>query len=224
VDPLLTLAFDHAFASIEGHDGPLVPFVLVDGAKRELLRVVVGDSAEAQAAGRRLARERAATASGYALAYEAYVRAGGERRDAIVVETASAGDAEARLFVQAFERQGTTHVRLGEPTAVGARRSALLPVDPFALDWGSITPDVVSKDETAIHVVNHALGDDVAIERTLRFVAARMALFARHLPPTMRQAVIVDDRGQAVSSRARSRIRERLGGDAAFVRFLGEES
>jgi hypothetical protein len=93
--------------------------------------------------------------------------------------------------------------------------------DPFAYDWGPITPDGI-KDNVAIHIVTHELGTRDGIERTIRFVSARVSQFERHLPRGMKQGVIVDDRGQELPLQARERLRNGLPSRLAFVKFFTE--
>jgi hypothetical protein len=219
MNALARKALEHAFFSIEGHEDPLIPFVMVERADGvDLLRLVVNDSAAAQSMGRKLARERAPHARGYALAYEGYLRLSGERKDAMIVEAAMAGEGAAQVVAQIFER-GKSCARLGEPLVLPAIPSALEPVDPFSLGWGGITPDIVSRDNVAIHVINHALGTGAEIERTVRFVRARMKLFRRALPPEMPQAIMVDDRGRELALATKAQLRKELGAESAFVKF-----
>jgi hypothetical protein len=95
-------------------------------------------------------------------------------------------------------------------------------VDPFALDWGSITPDSISRDGVAIHTIAHDLATPAGLSRTLRFVDARVALFARHLPDGTKQGVIFDDRGQDLPAQTRDALRAGLPAHLAFVRFMSE--
>jgi hypothetical protein len=56
-------------------------------------------------------------------------------------------------------------------------------LDPFELDWGAATPELVSKDRRlALQVVNHDLTDPVNVRRT-----------ARDRPVGWRQRVVIDD-------------------------------
>jgi hypothetical protein len=94
-------------------------------------------------------------------------------------------------------------------------------LDPFAHDWGHITPDWI-KDNVAIHIVTHEVGTPNGIDRTVRFVSARIALFERHLPSGMKQGVIIDDRGQELPPHAREHLRNGLPHRLAFVKFFTE--
>jgi hypothetical protein len=93
--------------------------------------------------------------------------------------------------------------------------------DPLAFDWGPITPDGI-KDNVAYHIVAHDVGTPNGIERTIRFVSARVNWFERHLPSSVRQGVLVDDRGQELPPHARERLRNGLPSRLAFVKFFTE--
>src|SRR5262245_30493780 len=83
---LIAEALDHGFSSIEDLGGPLIPFVLLDhGDRQELTRMVVDDSASALARGSAMILAAPPSALRYALTYDAYLRIGDERYDAIFV-------------------------------------------------------------------------------------------------------------------------------------------
>jgi hypothetical protein len=80
----------------------------------------------------------------------------------------------------------------------------------------------LTRDGIAIHTIAHELGSTSGVERTIRFINARYTLFTRHLPAGMKQAAIVDDRGQNLSTQTRERLRAGLPSELAFVRFFTE--
>ncbi|MBN8603013.1 MAG: hypothetical protein J0M26_18395 [Planctomycetes bacterium] len=90
-------------------------------------------------------------------------------------------------------------------------------MNPLDLDWGTATPEFVSRDSsTAIHVINHALENDVQLNRNMSFIRGRIAFFARQLPSGMKQHVIFDDRGQNIPSSIRDSLREAFTSIASF--------
>lgn len=132
--------------------------------------------------------------------------------EALVYETARRGDPLALRWAQPLSGNGALE-------ELPSARSAFEPVEPSLLDWGSVRPDRVSHDGLqAVHVVNHELSAD-NLERTTRFLAARLAHHRRHLPPECRQRVWVDDRGQQVLPRLRQQLRARLQNDCEAVLF-----
>lgn len=91
------------------------------------------------------------------------------------------------------------------------------PIDPLDLEWGTATPELVNSDSgVAVHVVNHSLLDSGQLERNVIFLRSRIAFFERHLPPGMRQHVILDDRGQNIPAQIRQSLRAALETIASF--------
>lgn len=203
--------------------GASLPFALVVGpeGRIECLTIVTDRSDKAAWLGRRLVRERSASARAYAIATDAFVRRGDERLDAVVVEAARRGEAFARVTAQPYAVGGGRATRLGEPVSLGERPSELEPWDPWSLDWGPITPDVYSESQRlAVHVVNHRLDSEENVARTIRFVRARVRHHAPHLPPGTSQLVHYDDRGQSIPESTRERLRQ--ASSAAQARFTSE--
>ncbi|HEY3448186.1 MAG TPA: hypothetical protein VGK67_17655 [Myxococcales bacterium] len=210
---------EHALASIEG-GGPLIPIVVLDlGTSKELLRVVVASSEQAQLQGHKLIRARS-DAKAYCSVTDVYASTKAGRQDALLIEQARRDCPRAELFLQLLDDQG---LRVGELQPFGTTVSAFEPVDPHDLDWGAIQPDIVTRDDVAVHVVNHnfAVRENEAL--TVRFVCARMRHYKMHLPPEVRQAVHVDDRGQSLGADQSARIRAAFEKEGAvFVKFSTE--
>lgn len=106
-DDLMELVFaalDHGVESVTD-GGPLVPFVLVEGAEgRELTRFVADTLEEGQAR----AREHAAAsgAERVAVAYDGYLTVQGERSDAVFVEAQERGTDATAIFAQRYRPGG----------------------------------------------------------------------------------------------------------------------
>jgi len=95
-------------------------------------------------------------------------------------------------------------------------------MNPLDLEWGTATPEFVSKDSTtAIHVINHSLTDDHQLGINLAFIRGRVAFFARHLPAGMKQHIIFDDRGQQIPATIRDAFRASVQSIASFE-FISE--
>jgi hypothetical protein len=111
-DELMNLIFtgiDHGIESVRD-GGPLVPFVLVEHEGQVALRrIVVGDPFELEASVEQAAvsaREAAAEAADrVVLVYDAYLRMGDERFDAIYAEGAEDG-ALAAVIAQRYKPKG----------------------------------------------------------------------------------------------------------------------
>lgn len=89
--------------------------------------------------------------------------------------------------------------------------------DPFALDWGAVTPELANHEQrTAVHVLNHALSSSADRERTIRFLNGRLAWYRTQLPPGWAQRVNLDDRGQTIDASGRGEIRQAVQGAAAL--------
>ena len=90
------------------------------------------------------------------------------------------------------------------------------------LDWGTVTADFVNEStNTVVHVCNHELGSEAAIDRTVRFLIGRIRWFDTYLKP-FRHEVKIDDRGQNIRAKQRRKIRKALADYAADVRFFSE--
>jgi hypothetical protein len=217
----LALSFDRL-----GSDGQMLPFALVVGAgdATECLTIVTDRSDKAAYLGRRLVRERARTTVEYAIATDAYVRRNDERLDAVIVEVGKHGEPSAQVLAQPYRMSDGRAQRVGSPLSMGSRPSELEAWDPHSLDWGAITPDVfVEAQKLAVHVVNHNFESDENVERTVRFLRARIRHHAPHLPPGASQLVHYDDRGQSLTSGARTSLAYGIGAHIP-VRFTSEGS
>ncbi|WP_394834967.1 hypothetical protein LVJ94_51555 [Pendulispora rubella] len=215
----LALAFDHLASGEE-----MLPFVLIVGQRgaTECIAIVTDRGDKAAYLGRRLVRERAEGALGYAIVTDAYVRRGRQRLDAIVVEASKRGKDSASVLAQPYEIIGGAAQRLGESLHFGSRPSELDAWDPHSLDWGPITPDMYVKEQAlAVHAVNHNLESDENFERTLRFLRARIRHHAPHLPHGSSQLVYYNDHGQLLTVDKRLALRARLG-ENVQVRFTSE--
>src|SRR5690349_21057711 len=96
-------------------------------------------------------------------------------------------------------------------------------MNPLDMTWTKATVDLINeKVNTAIHVMNHELGRDSALERTIQFSLGRMEWFRRQLPAGCTQGIWFDDRGQNLSAVARIRIRRALEPHAVSVKFMSE--
>lgn len=199
--PLFASAsLDQAFAAI-ATGGSLIPFVnLARGDQTLSITIVTTSSDQAFVLGHEAVRRHADGARAYCLVVDAYVRVDGERSDAFVIEYGELDRPTAQRYAQPYRATANGPERLGELQLVGEVPSALEPVDPFALDWGPITPDLFHEQkQIAVHVVNHALGDDESRTRTMRFLEARILRFAENLPEGCQQIVLVEDRRDDVS-------------------------
>ena len=84
-------------------------------------------------------------------------------------------------------------------------------MNPLALTWSTATPELSNHTrQIAIHVINHDLASPVSVNRTIRFVTARIAYFSTQLPKGWQQAIRIDDRGQEMAPSERERLRSAL--------------
>ena len=98
-------------------------------------------------------------------------------------------------------------------------------VDPYSLDWGTLTADLFSDEgKEAAHVVNHDLRSDANRARTLRFLRARLYWFGRQLPAGTSQRILIDDRGQHLNESQRGEIRSALESSDVLVTFASEKA
>jgi hypothetical protein len=211
----LAVAFDRL-----GTGGQMLPFALVvgEGDLAECLTIVTDRSDKAQYLGRRLVRETAGAARKYAIATDAYVRRDGERLDAVIIETCERSKPSATVLAQPYRMAGEVAQPLGDPLSLGVRPSELDAWDPHSLDWGAITPDrYVEAQKLAVHIVNHNFESTENVERTVRFLRARVRHHAPHLPEDSSQLVHYDARGQSLTDSARAALGEI--GDNVDVRF-----
>ena len=206
-----------AIASIPPDDGPVFPFALASTAGvLQHTTIVTSNSHKAMATGRRMVLE--ARADEYAIVVDTYIRVEGERFDALFIEY---GDRDvARVIAQRYRRAPGVEL-VGEPLDVERRPSAIVPLDPFELSWGGVTPDMYNKTENrAVHVVNHELQSSEHIARTARFLRARARVFRTALPPNCKQTAFIDDRGQTV---ARAELTSALGTDLDII-YMSERA
>jgi hypothetical protein len=147
--------------------GRLVPFahlVETDGPVSQVA-IVTRSSDHALHMGRRFVRDRAGGLDEYAIVVDAHLRIEGQRHDALLVEVGTRTEKVANVTGHVYTRGPDGRpASSGAPIAYEGRPSALVPFDPFALDWGAVTPDRWNP------------GDAHAI----RFVHARARYLARH--------------------------------------------
>jgi hypothetical protein len=205
-----------------GSGGQMLPFALVVGhGKIECLTIVTDRSDKASFVGRRLVRQRGSGADEYAIVTDAYIRQASERLDAILVELGERGRSTAEVLAQPYRMVNGAAERLGAPVPLGSRPSELEAWDPHSLDWGPVTPDIyVEARKLAVHAVNHDFESDENVERTVRFLRARVRHHSPHLPPGTSQLIHYDDRGQSLSRASRAKL-ERIG-DGIEVRFTSD--
>lgn len=219
---------DHALAAALaslGH-GPMLPFALfvgLDGAM-ECLTIATDASNKALFLGRRLVRAKRETLRAYAIVTDAYVRREEQRVDAIIVEVSARGQPVAWVGAQPYRIVAAGEATwVGERLSLGSRPSELEAWDPHTLDWGDVAPDLYNEQRRlAAYVVNHDLQTAGNVQRTLRFLRARLRHHRRHLPQGAGQMVIYDDRGQLV----RDETRRALGAlpDGVGISFLSARS
>lgn len=95
-------------------------------------------------------------------------------------------------------------------------------MNPLDLEWGTATPEFISRDSTtAIHVINHSLTDHDQLARNIAFIRGRVAFFSRQLPVGMKQHIILDDRGQQIPPSIREEFRQSVRTIASFE-FMSE--
>ncbi len=93
-------------------------------------------------------------------------------------------------------------------------------LNPTALDWGAITPEFVNQERgVAVHVLSHILESSADKRRSITFLNGRIRWFSLHLPEGWQQHVMIDDRGQYLTSTDRSFIAQGVLG-AADVQFM----
>jgi hypothetical protein len=70
-------------------------------------------------------------------------------------------------------------------------------MDPYSLDWGTITPEGFSSDKNiALHVFNFFLKDEENRSLSIKFIAGKVKWYSTHLPEDCSQIIRVDARGQ----------------------------
>jgi hypothetical protein len=189
--------------------GGIVPFAIVNGPTVRVTSMITAHRSDtAMNLGRRFVRQHAAGCTDYVIVVDEYMRIGGERHDALMVESGTHGSTAA--IVHAHLYAGAAWTR--PPMPVMQRPSAL--IDPFDLRWGeAINPDLFDPDANlAIHAISHALESDAAVTRTIRFLRARIRYHDRGLPPGMRQVVAINDHHQAITAANRRRLRDAFPG------------
>ncbi len=96
-------------------------------------------------------------------------------------------------------------------------------MSPGGLSWGRATVEYASDSRMiALHIFAHSLESPLAVERTIRFVIARLAWHSTQLPKGFSSWVAFDDRGQAISEDVRAALRSALGLHVARVAFMSE--
>jgi hypothetical protein len=118
---LLFLALDHAVDSIRGSEGPLIPFVMSEAqGKRALQRYVAERLEDSVARARVAARQLAAEADRWALAWDGYLtHKETGRTDALFVEAGQRGKGFTVLMAQRYRRSASGFETIGNPTLCG---------------------------------------------------------------------------------------------------------
>ncbi|GEM_PF-4290349 len=217
---------DVVLALVESAD-EITPFVFAERAEGNVhATIVTANSARAMILGRRMVRDQLAEATAYAIVCDSFVRIEGVRHDAVLIEHAARGELTAEIVAYPY-RATEDGLSIGEAVPFQRRPTALVPLDPHALDWGPIIPDLYNAGlNKAAHSVTHRLDTDDAVDRTIRFLGARARMFARHLPPTPPpgQLAFIDLRGQTVPEARRARLTNGLAGVMEEVKLMTEDN
>lgn len=99
---VIFLALDHGVDSVRASDGPLTPFAVTEGSKRELTRFAAEQLEEAVARARAFVAQASLETSFYAIAHDGYITVEGQKFDAILVEGGERGTPKALLFAQRY--------------------------------------------------------------------------------------------------------------------------
>ena len=99
---LVFLALDHGVDSVR-NSGPLIPFLLTEGDKKDLQRFVTERLEEGVARAQEAASSLDADTQAYAIAHDGYITVEGARYDAILVEAAERGSPTGFLFAQRYK-------------------------------------------------------------------------------------------------------------------------
>ena len=90
------------------------------------------------------------------------------------------------------------------------------------MDWGSFTPEF-SKENEMVHVFNHFISTDEAVERTILFIINRIKWCNTYLHNEFNHTVVIDDLGQNITDKTREHIRDAIKDYTTSFRFASEE-
>lgn len=77
------------------------------------------------------------------------------------------------------------------------KKKKSISVSPFDLDWGEVTPDLISAEKSEyINISNHRLTSDFGKELSPIYTAGRIVWYTKHIPPTYKPLILLDIRGQ----------------------------
>ena len=100
---VIFLALDHGIESVRASGGPLIPFVITEGSKRELNRFAVERLEDGIIKAREFVVKAHAEVTFYAIAHDGYITLEGRKFDAILVEGGERGNPQSLLFAQRYE-------------------------------------------------------------------------------------------------------------------------
>jgi len=100
---LVSLALDHGIESVKASGGPLTPFAVTEGEKRELHRFALEQLEDALAKARDFVDKANQEIIFYAIAHDGFITVEGKKHDAILVEGGERGTLKALLFAQRYE-------------------------------------------------------------------------------------------------------------------------
>jgi hypothetical protein len=96
-------------------------------------------------------------------------------------------------------------------------------MDPLSLDWGAATAEFANEEKNAAtHILVHNIATPERADRSARFAIARVACFAKKMPPGGTQEVWFDDREQAVPAEVKKSIKDRVTPHVAGLMFFSE--
>lgn len=99
---VIFLALDHGVDSVRASGGPLIPFAVTEGSKRELNRFATEQLEEAVAKVRAFVDQVSPEISFYAIAHDGYITMEGQKFGSILVEGGERGKPKALLFAQRY--------------------------------------------------------------------------------------------------------------------------
>jgi hypothetical protein len=100
---VIFFALDHGIESVRASGGPLIPFVIIEGSKRELNRFVLERLEDALARACEFVAGASVDAAFHAIAYDEYITVEGNKFDSILVEGGERGRPKSLLFAQRYQ-------------------------------------------------------------------------------------------------------------------------
>ncbi len=100
---VIFLALDHGIDSVRASGGPLIPFTITEGSKRELNRFATEQLEEAVAKARAFVEEASSEVIFYAVSHDGFITVEGRKFDSILVEGGERGAPKALIFAQRYE-------------------------------------------------------------------------------------------------------------------------